>query len=361
MQIADGFRLTTLATGLSGAVAMEIAPDGRIFVCEQGGTLRVIQQRENSGRSLGLAETTKLLSEPFVKIPVELNWERGLIGVTVAPDFPKDPFVYVVYVTDEPYTHHRVSRFRADGNVAVPDSEEILFRGDDQSKFGGHVPAGHQGGGIHFGPDGKLYVGLGEQTAGAPSQRMDAIQGKILRLNPDGSIPADNPFLGETNGKYQAIWAKGCRNPFTFAFNELGEMLINDVGGKFEEINRGVAGANYGWPNIDHGPTTQEGITGPIHAYPQSCINGGDFCKTSSSWPAQYHGKYFFADFNQGWVKFIDPADPSKSNDFISGIRRPVDLRFAPNGDLYLLLRNAWVVDKNFKGGTGTLLRISKE
>lgn len=348
VQLPSGFQLTTVATGLSGAVAMEVAPDGRVFICEQGGTLRVVKD-------------DKLLEEPFVQIPVEMNWERGLIGVTVAPDFPADPHVYVVYVSDQPFTHHRISRFRASGNVAVSNSEEVLLRGDDQSKFGGNVPAGHQGGGIHFGPDGKLYVGLGEQTAGTPSQNMEALQGKILRLNANGSIPDDNPFLNETSGKYQSIWAKGCRNPFTFAFSQTGDMLINDVGGKFEEINRGTAGANYGWPGVDHGPTEKVGITGPIHYYPQSSINGGDFCPSQSSWPTMYHGKYFFADFVHGWVKLIDPLHPQMSQTFLSGIRRPVDLRFAPDGSLYVLLRNAWVVDDNFIGGTGALVRISKQ
>lgn len=346
VKLPDGFQLNTVATGLSGAVAMEVAPDGRIFICEQGGTLRIIKDG-------------KLLEEPFVTIPVEMNWERGLIGVTVAPEFPTDPYVYVVYVTDKPYTHHRISRFRADGDVAVAGSEEILLRGDDQSKFGGKVPAGHQGGGIHFGPDGRLYVGLGEQTAGVISQHMDALQGKILRLNPDGSIPSDNPFVKETNGKYQAIWAKGCRNPFTFAFSEGGQMFINDVGGKFEEINIGIAGANYGWPGVDHGPTDEVGITGPIHIYPQSSINGGDFCPTDS-WP-KFREKYFFADFVHGWVKYLEPGHSKAAHDFLSGIRRPVDLRFGPDGNLYVLLRNAWVVDKKFVGGTGALVKISSQ
>ncbi len=346
VKLPEGFELTTIATGLSGAVAMDVAPDGRIFVCEQGGALRVIDPVKG------------LLPDPVVTIPVEMNWERGLIGVTFADDFAENPYVYVVYVASQPHTHHRISRFRVDGNAAVKGSEEILFRGDDQSQFGGNVPAGHQGGGIHFGPDGKLYVGLGEQTAGKPAQQFDALQGKILRINRDGSIPNDNPFQSKTKGKYKSIWATGCRNPFTFAFSRSGDMLINDVGGKFEEINRGVAGANYGWPNVDHGPTNRKGITAPIHSYPQSCINGGDFCG-SDRWPESFQGKYFFADFNQGWVKTIDPRSPNPSRDFLSGIRRPVDLRFSPDGGLYVLLRNAWVVDKNFEGGTGAVVRIS--
>ena len=346
VNLPKGFRLTTIATGLSGAVAMEIATDGRIFICEQDGALRVVKD-------------DVLLDEPFASIPVEMNWERGLIGVTLAPHFPRDPSVYVVYVSQEPYTHHRISRFVAQGDVASPNSERILFRGDDQSQYGGNVPAGHQGGGIHFGPDGKLYVGLGEQTNGKLAQRMDALQGKILRLNPDGSIPEDNPFLQVTNGKYQAIWAKGCRNPFTFAFDEQEQMLINDVGGKFEEINRGLAGANYGWPVVEHGPTDRKDITGPIHIYPQSSIGGADFCDTDSKWPNEYHNKFFFADFIRGWIKFIDPESPKKAINFVSGIRQPVDLRFAPDGSLYVLLRNAWVVDKKFEGGTSSLIKIS--
>lgn len=345
IQLPSGFEVTTVATGLSGATALEVASDGRVFVCEQDGKLRVIKNNQ-------------LLPDPFVTIPVEHNWERGLIGVTVAPDFPDDPYVYVVYVTNKPYTHHRVSRFLAQGDKAAPHSEEILLRGDDQSKFGGNVPAGHQGGAIHFGRDGKLYIGIGEQTAKTPSQRLDALQGKLLRINPDGSIPSDNPFRDRTSGKYQSIWAIGCRNPFTFAVQRSsGSILINDVGGKYEEINRGVAGANYGWPNVEHGPTEVEGITAPIHVYPQASISGGDFAE-HLGWPEPYRDRYFFADFVHGWIKMLDPQEPEESQPFAEGLRRPVDLRFGNDGSLYVLLRNAWVVDSKFEDGTGALMRI---
>jgi len=93
--------------------------------------------------------------------------------------------------------------------------------------------------------------------------------------------------------------------------------------------------------------------------YPQSCINGGDFCAAGSHWPQEYRGQYFFADFNQGWVKYVDPQAPEKSHRFLAGIRRPVDMRFAPDGSLYILLRNAWVVDDKFEGGTGALVKVS--
>lgn len=346
IRLPDGFEVETIATGLSGATAMELAPDGRVFVCEQHGDLRIIKDG-------------KLMAQPFVTVPVEHNWERGLIGVTLSPNFESDSYVYVVYVAKAPHTHHRVSRFTAKGDVAVPGSEVVLLRGDDQSKFGGNVPAGHQGGAIHFGNDGKLYIGLGEQTAGIPSQRFDALQGKLLRINADGSIPADNPFVAETTGKYQSIWAIGCRNPFTFAVRRsTGEMLINDVGGKFEEINRGVAGANYGWPTTDHGPSDRDDVVSPIHIYPEASISGGDFSDSATKWPEKFRSKYFFGDFVHGWIKAIDPESPSKAMDFAQGLRRIVDLRFASDGSLYVLLRNAWVVDDKFEGGTGALMRI---
>src|SRR5262249_36565559 len=160
-------------------------------------------------------------------------------------DFPRTPHLYVCYVAKAPYPHHVVGRFTIEGDHSAPDSERILLEGDDQRKLGGKVPAGHQGGAVHFGRDGKLYIGIGEQTAETPRQRLDTFQGKILRLNPDGTIPEDNPFFQRSAGKYRAIWALGFRNPFSFAVRpQTGDLFINDVGGKYEEINRGMAGAN---------------------------------------------------------------------------------------------------------------------
>jgi putative heme-binding domain-containing protein len=346
ISLREGFEIRAVATGLTGATALETLPDGRVLLCEQTGALRVIKDG-------------KLLARPFVAIPVEAYWERGLIGVTIDPDFPATPYVYLCYVSGDPYPHHRVSRFTADGDVAVPGSEKVLLTGDDQRTLGGNVPAGHQGGAVHFGPDGCLYVAIGEQTAETPSQSLSSFQGKILRIHADGTIPTDNPFNDEAEDKYRAIWALGLRNPFTFAFRPgTREMFINDVGGKFEEINIGRAGGNFGWPVADHGPTKDDRFIGPIHIYPQASINGGDFAPESSAWPAEYRGKYFFADFVHGWIKTLDPEDHERVETFVTGLNRPVDLRFSPDGSLYVLLRNAWVIDDKFQPATGTLLQI---
>ena len=195
-ELPHGFSWSEIASGFTGATAMAVAPDGRVFVCEQTGTLRVVKD----GR---------LLDRPFLRVEVDSWWERGLIGVALDPNFASNGFVYVCYVAKAPYPHHKVSRFTARGDVAAEGSEAVLLEGDDQNPIGGQYPFGHQGGALHFGGDGHLYLGLGEQSVGWPAQRMDMLQGKLVRIRPDGTIPADNPFVGVTKGKYRAIWALG--------------------------------------------------------------------------------------------------------------------------------------------------------
>jgi uncharacterized repeat protein (TIGR03806 family) len=351
IDLPEGFADTVLATGLTGATAMAIAPDGRLFVCEQTGALRVVKN-------------DVLLPKPFVTVAVDSYWERGLIGVALHPDFPKTPYVYVCYVANTPYSHHRISRFTARGDEAAPGSEVILFEGDDQRQLGGSQPAGHQGGAVHFGQDGKLYVGFGEQTNDRAAQRMDTLQGKLLRLNPDGSIPPDNPFFKTAKGKYRATWALGLRNPFAFAVQPgTGRIFINDVGNsRLEEINEGVAGANYGWP-VAEGPTTDPKYRNPVHAYARNVgrsITGGSFYNPPvRQFPPRYVGKYFFADYMDNWIRVLDPDDPREATVFATGLAGPVDLCTGPDGSLYYLNRRAWVKDNQFKPHTGSVHRVS--
>jgi uncharacterized repeat protein (TIGR03806 family) len=349
-ELPEGFSELVVARGLTGATALAVAPDGRVFVCEQTGALRVVKD-------------DKLLPAPFVTLKVDSYWERGLIGVALDPGFPKRPYVYLCYIATDPYPHHRVSRFTAKGDVAVPGSEVVLLRGDDQRKLGGAIPAGHQGGAVHFGKDGKLYVAIGEQTAGDPAQRLDTFQGKLLRIGPDGSIPPDNPFYMTAKGKYRAIWARGLRNPFAFAVHpRTGRIFINDVGGsRWEEVNEGKPGANYGWP-LTEGPTTDPRFKSPLHAYDRNVgrsITGGAFYAPAvSQFPRRYAGKYFFCDFIDNWVRVLDPDSPRHVEVFATGLRGPVDLGVASDGSLYLLERNAWVKDGKFRPNTGSLHRI---
>jgi putative heme-binding domain-containing protein len=349
--LSPGFCSEWVATGITGATALAIAPDGRAFICEQTGSLRVFKNG-------------KLLPAPFVTVDVDSSWERGLIGIALDPHFSDSRHIFLCYVALRPYVHHRISRFTAHRDVAAPGSEVVLFEGDDQAKLGGSVSAGHQGGAIHFGRDGKLYAAIGDHTAGAPAQSLSTLQGKLLRLNADGSIPEDNPFYRKTTGKYRSIWALGLRNPFTFAVEPgTGRMILNDVGEtKWEEVNEGFAGANYGWPESE-GPTSDPRFRGPIHHYPSASVAGGVFCTPAGSagFPPHFHGKYFFMDFVGGWIKLLDPNQPEKVETFATGLSRPVDLAFGPDGALFVLLRDAWVIDGNFHRRTGSLLKIHAE
>ena len=208
-----GFTETQVAGGLSNPTAMAFAPDGRLFVCLQGGQVRVIKNGT-------------LLSTPFLSVTVNASGERGLLGIAFDPNFATNNWVYVYYTATSPTIHNRVSRFTANGDVAVAGSETIVLELDNLS-----TATNHNGGALHFGADGRLYIAVGENANPANSQTLGNMLGKILRINPNGRIPPDNPFYTEAAGKNRAIWALGLRNPFTFAFDPFsGRMFINDVG-----------------------------------------------------------------------------------------------------------------------------------
>jgi glucose/arabinose dehydrogenase len=120
-----------------------------------------------------------------------------------------------------------------------------------------------------------------------------------------------------------------------------------------------VAGANYGWPESE-GATADPRFRGPIHAYPAASIAGGAFCPTGPdvAFPPRYRGRYFFMDFVKGWVKVLDPDRPAGVEDFTSGLTRPVDLAFGADGGLYILVRDAWVIDEKYRPRTGSLLEV---
>ncbi len=335
-----GFSETALvpAGSLPNATAMQIAPDGRVFVCQQSGQLRVI------------ANGT-LLATPFVALTVDANGERGLLGVAFDPNFAMNQYVYVYYTVRGGAgvnVHNRVSRFTANGNVAMAGSEFVVMELDDLSSA-----TNHNGGAINFGPDGRLYIAVGENANPSYSQTLSNRHGKMLRVNADGSIPTDNPMsfpgvTGTPTGLNRAIWAVGLRNPFTFAFNPGGSpaLAINDVGGgSFEEVNDGVAGANYGWPATE-GYTTNPLYRSPRHAYGHGntsstgcAITGGAFYNPATpTFPAEYLSDYFFADYCTSWIRRLDTATNTVVG-FATGGGSPVDLKVGNDGHLYYLSR----------------------
>lgn len=335
--LPSGFNELQVATGLSSATAFAVAPDGRLFVCQQGGQLRVIKNGA-------------LLAAPFLTVAVDSSGERGLLGVAFDPDFANNAFVYVFYTVNTTPRFNRVSRFTANGDVAAAGSETLILQLDNLSSA-----TNHNGGAIHFGPDGKLYVAVGDNATSANAQTLANRLGKILRLNPDGSVPEDNPFFGTATGQNRSIWALGLRNPFTFTFQPgTGRMFINDVGqGSWEEINDGLAGSNYGWPATE-GTTANPAYRSPLLAYGHGsgattgcAISGGAFYNPAiPRMPPQYTGQYFYADYCSGWIRVFNPGT-AQSNAFATGVSNPVDLTVGPDGYLYYLAR-----------GSGSVFRV---
>jgi hypothetical protein len=248
--LPPGFKETKIPGGtMTNVTSMSIAPDGRIFVSEQGTGTPV------TGR-IRLIKNDVLQATPVLSLPVDATNERGMLGTAFDPDFANNQYFYVYYTVPNPTpdpnlpnlgAHNRISRFTLSGDVALPGSEVILR----ELPTLGTAPI-HNSGAMHFGPDGKLYVSVGENFRAANSQDLTNPLGKLLRLNSDGTVPADNPFVG-VPGAETAIWAYGLRNPYTFAIQQgTGRILVNDVGDKlYDEINLIKKGGNYGWGDTE--------------------------------------------------------------------------------------------------------------
>jgi glucose/arabinose dehydrogenase len=357
--LPPGFEDITVITGLTSPTAMQFAPDGRLFVAEQGGRLRVIKNGA-------------LLATPFVTLSVNSSGERGLLGIAFDPNFQSNPYVYLFYTATTPAIHNRVSRFKANGDLADTTHGEVVLL--DFDNLSGAT--NHNGGALHFGADGKLYVAHGENATGSNSQTLANLLGKMIRMNPvpdpTAQIPTDNPFYSTATGKNRLIWTLGLRNPFTFSIQPgSGRVFINDVGqSSWEEINEGQPGRNFGWPTTEgtFSSASFPQFTNPVYTYahsgttPSGCaITGGTFYNPSSAtFPAAYVGKYFFADYCGGWLYYIDPANPSTATQFAASLSSPVDLKVGPDGALYYLSRGASRVGKIQPTSSGTAPQIAQ-
>lgn len=332
------FKDTVYADGLTLPTTMEFAPDGRLFVSEKGGDLRVIKDGE-------------LLPSPFASIQVNSEDERGLMGIAFDPDFESNGNVYVYHTTSSSPIHNRVLKLTADPadpDRALATAYSILDLEESHT-------TSHIGGGLEFGKDGKLYVSTGEDYYPYLAQSLSSRFGKILRINADGTIPSDNPFYN-VEGAYREIWALGLRNPFTFAFSPAEGsdlMYINDVGqDSWEEINMGSEGANFGWPDCE-GVCSDPRFEDPVYYYPHpddggSAIAGAAFYE-AEQFPSEYRGSYFFGDYINGFIKRLTPDN--EMEDFLTNIDSPVDIEIGPDGSLYYLSIRAGEVHKVQYGG----------
>jgi glucose/arabinose dehydrogenase len=310
---------------------MAVAPDGRIFVTQQGGALRVVKNNA-------------LLATPFLTLSVNSSGERGLLGVAFDPDFLSNRYIYVYYTTATAPIHNRVSRFTA--SASNPD---VVQSGSELPIL--NLPTlgatNHNGGAIHFGNDGKLYVAVGENAVPANAQSLSTPFGKLLRINSNGTIPPANPFYSQTTGVNRAIYALGLRNPYTFAVDPtFSRIHVNDVGqDAWEEVNLAASGVNFGWPNTEgNEPPGVSGVRYPIHTYQ----NAGSNCAIVGStfyrpfiyrFPPAYDGRYFFGDYCGGFIRMLSPPNYTSSSGFATGISSLVDVLTHHDGSLYYLAR----------------------
>jgi len=274
--VPTGFADETVVPTIAGATSMTFAPDGRLFVTVQTGDIRVVKNGQ-------------LLATPFTRLNVDSFNERGVLGLAFDPNFASNHYLYVYHTVPanaDSVARNRLSRFTANGDVLLAGSEFVL------KTFTTLSASNHNGGAMHFRPDGKLYLAMGDGgNTPTAAQSMTSPKGKILRFNTNGSAPTDNPFYSAdgADGWNDYIYALGLRNPFTFDVQPgTGVTYVNDVGQfTWEEINVLARGANYGWPSSE-GPDNTAGFTAPKISYAHGfapdqgyAITGGAFYNPS--------------------------------------------------------------------------------
>lgn len=308
-----------------------LAPDGRMFITIKSGKILVVENEE-------LAPQVLLNLEDQVD---NFN-ERGLGHMVLDPDFEINHFYYVYY-TVKNENRNRISRFTANGNSTLPESELVLV---NLNVMAGSI---HNGGAMGFGADDKLYVSVGDGADAATSQSKTTLLGKVLRMNADGSVPNDNPFFNDAtySGNNKLIYSLGFRNPFSMDIDPAtGKIFACDVGNSaWEEVNEILPGKNYGWPIIEGVRTSQtppDNYQDPVYAYSHddgcSIVGASFYSPEHGQFPSEYNGKFFFADYCGGYIRYIDP-DNGSVQPFGSGIDRPLAIRVNHNGTMYYLQR----------------------
>jgi glucose/arabinose dehydrogenase len=285
-------RLESLIPGLNFPVGMSLAPDGRVFFNERlTGNIRIINQQ------------WQLVNTPFCQLSIATSGEQGLLGLALDPDFANNKFVYVYHSVSGPL-RNRVVRY-TDSSGSCTQETIILD----------NLPAStnHNGGIIQFGPDGKLYVIIGDSENTANSQNVTSLAGKILRVNPDGSPPSDNPFFSNANANAKRVYSLGHRNSYGFTFHgHTGHLWETENGpSDNDEINRVVSGGNYGWP-IVRGIAGNLSFRDPILAYVSVIAPTGIIAipESSTVYPAAYRNNLLFTAWNDGRIRRVILSGP---------------------------------------------------
>jgi len=313
----------TVAENLEIPWEIAFAPDGRIFFTERVGNLRVI-------------ENGQLNPEPVTSIDVG-SGEGGLLGLALDPGFEQNHFLYLYYTYSEfPFTYNKVVRYTEKDNVLA--DETILV-----DKIPG--AAWHDGGRLKFGPDEKLYITTGEAGNADSAQDLNSLGGKILRINPDGTIPSDNPFADSI------IFSYGHRNPQGIDWDPVTGKLVSSEHGPsgergfaHDEINVIESGKNYGWPKVIGGEHNPDFVDPILHTGDDTWAPSGATFYDSDNIP-EWENKYFVATLRGSHLRMLDlniEENQVISNEalFSNTFGRLRDASMGPDGNLYLLTSN---------------------
>lgn len=313
-------------------------PDGTVWIAERPGRVRVLD-----GTQLG---------EPVLDITDEttIDGERGLLGIAFDPEFEH----FYIAFTDKEGTS-TVDEFAVENGALRPDTRRTVLTQEQPY-------ANHNGGNLAFGPDGMLYIGLGDGGSGGDphgnGQKLDTLLGKLLRIDPRGgqdgepyAVPEDNPFVDEPGARGE-IWAYGLRNPWRFSFDaDTGDLLIGDVGQSTrEEVDLAPAssggGENYGWSEMEgtlpfDGGTEPANHVPPVFEYdrsPTRCSVTGGYVYRGEAVP-ELAGKYLFSDYCEGDIRALDIEDGEVTGETNLGVNGGEVVSFAQDSDheLYVL------------------------
>jgi glucose/arabinose dehydrogenase len=338
--LPPGATVETVLSGLNPAIAMAFDPTGRIFYTEKAGAVRLISNRA-------------LQPTPVITFSVDTCSERGLLGIALDPQFSSNHYIYVYYTADSGTacgsTTNRVVRFVEANGVGSNPVE--IFNSPQQA-------GNHNGGNIHFGPDGKLYISIGDNANAVNAQDVTVKNGKMHRINPDGSIPPGNPVFTQT-GALPSLFAMGLRNSFDFTFDPVGNFIFASENGPGcdDEMNRIVGGYNYGWrdpyPCDDPNPDPTYNTIHPLWYVPNGscCIAPtGIELYRGTSVPAWTNG-LFQCNYNTGTlIHFYLSGDRTQvlAAPVVSGVTCNMDIATGTDGAFYY-----------FEGGgyTATTLR----
>ena len=346
------FEAQLVRAAISQPMGMVFLPDGRMLLIRKSGVIEI-------------GDPSVPAPAPFatyMTLPnINSGQERGLIDITLDPDFEINGWFYVYYTPNTPQ-RARIARFTHQENAGELtstgdfNSEVVLWEDND-----GYISCCHYGGGLDFGPDGRLYLTTGDKFDGLIAQDLYRAGGKVIRINKDGSIPADNFGLTEDGpgGILDEIWAYGLRNPFRARWDVPSDrFFIGEVGGNtqsisWEDVHLGRANVNYGWPMCE-GPCDNPSFPGctcalhddPVFAYPHAgsgaSVTGGVVYR-GTGFPADpYYGAYFYGDFSRRWIRYLtfDPADPgivTGDFQFEPDAGPVVAIEEGPDGALYWL------------------------